>query len=170
MSTTPNAAQKHESGLSHAEILALFVYSPSTGDLMWRVSPARRTKVGDIVGSVSGNLYRRVSIRGRLYMAHRVIFNYMTGGWPDGQIDHRDRDKRNNAWSNLRDVTQSQNQMNTGLRQTNSSGVTGVSRQITRGTLYWTARMLVDGKRQHLCTRKNKQEAIDMLRDAQGAI
>jgi hypothetical protein len=36
----------------------------------------------------------------------------VTGSWPVGEIDHRDRVRTNNRWYNLRDVTPSGNAFN----------------------------------------------------------
>ena len=53
---------------------------------------------------------------------HRVINNT-----PEGfETDHRDGDGLNNRRANLRTATRAQNEWNTGMRKTNSSGFKGV--------------------------------------------
>ena len=37
---------------------------------------------------------------------------YMAGAWPSGVIDHMNGDPSDNRWSNLRDVTQAENNAN----------------------------------------------------------
>jgi hypothetical protein len=44
--------------------------------------------------------------------AHRVIWKMITGEEPPRIIDHSDRDKGNNRWSNLRAATPAQNGAN----------------------------------------------------------
>lgn len=48
---------------------------------------------------------------GETHSAQRVAFMWMTGRWPS-EIDHIDRDGTNNRWSNLREVTRSENRRN----------------------------------------------------------
>ena len=141
----------------------MFDYCPESGVLRWKERAAQRIKIGDVAGTIKGNEYIRVSIRNRLFMVHRVIWLWVTGGWPKNQIDHIDRDRVNNKWANLRDVTQSENQINTGLRVTNLSGTKGVSKEVKRGKTYWLARKLVNGGRVRLGLRKDKNAAIRLL-------
>lgn len=50
----------------------------------------------------------------------------MTGKWPTHEIDHKDNDRANNKWLNLREATRNQNQANITLTKRNSTGVKGV--------------------------------------------
>lgn len=50
----------------------------------------------------------------------------MTGEWPKQEIDHEDRDKINDIWDNLRDISRSENGLNRDLQSNNTSGVRGV--------------------------------------------
>lgn len=45
-------------------------------------------------------------------MAHRLAFLYMTGSYPTFEVDHFDRNKSNNAFDNLKDVTHKDNMKN----------------------------------------------------------
>jgi hypothetical protein len=65
-----------------------------------------------------------------------------------GQIDHKDRNGLNNQRSNLRRATQSQNQMNAGLRSTNTSGYKGV--YFNKNKQAWAASIKYDGQKSHL--------------------
>lgn len=65
-------------------------------------------------------------IDGKKYLAHRLIWMWKEGYFPEHQIDHIDRNKSNNKWNNLRHISSSCNARNVGVRQTNKSGITGV--------------------------------------------
>ena len=53
-----------------------------------------------------------LTINGKMYRAHRVIWLWMTGKWPENDIDHEDRDATNNRWNNLGDKTKADNNRN----------------------------------------------------------
>lgn len=81
-------------------------YEPDTGVFRWKIAVGRwgRIKPGTVTGSPDANGHLRIQVDGRLYYAHRLAWLYMTGHWPDGDIDHRDGMPSNNRWANLRDV------------------------------------------------------------------
>ena len=95
------------------EILSQFTYNPETGQL------SRNGKTF----TANGNEYIRLCINRRTVYAHRIIWHIMTGEPPKGDIDHIDRDKHNNRWNNLRDVTKSDNLRNAKIMNTNKTGV-----------------------------------------------
>ena len=91
----------------------------------WKLFNTR--DAGRIAGSLKPNGYRQVYLFGKLYQAHRVIYEMANGPISKGyQIDHIDRNPSNNSLSNLRQTTHRGNAINTGLRSTNTSGVKGV--------------------------------------------
>jgi hypothetical protein len=98
--------------------------------MTWLVSPRANVKVGDIAGSVDGNGRLMIMIDQVSYYASRLIWLYMVGQWPVGDVDHKDRKPLNNKWDNLRDVPHAINCQNRSLAVTNKSGQTGV---------YWNA-------------------------------
>lgn len=69
--------------------------------------------------------------------------------YPKYQIDHINRDKKDNRISNLRKVTQNQNQHNR-----NDKGYSYL-----KSHNRWYARIIVNGKRIHLGSYKTEQEA-----------
>lgn len=103
-------------------------YDPATGIFRWRVCVSRKTQIGGVAGSVYPNGYLRVKLDGRDYLAHRLAWFHVTGKWPTGQIDHRDLDRTNNRFDNLREATGSQNQANRKMLEKAASGYKGVCR------------------------------------------
>lgn len=72
-------------------------YDPLTGEILSRRS-------GKKVGHCQRYVFISVRVAGKptLFLAHIVAWVLMTGQWPENDIDHRDRDKLNNRWDNLR--------------------------------------------------------------------
>ena len=81
----------------------------------------------------------------------------MTGKWPDKEVDHRDLDKSNNRWHNLRETTHSQNMANCRAYKTNKSGVKGVS--WNKRQQKWIAKIKVNGTTIHLLSTDSKDKA-----------
>ena len=66
-----------------------------------------------LFGSISNKGYKRVYINKKHYTVHSLVAMLFIGERPDGfVIDHIDRDKLNNNVSNLRYITNQQNQFN----------------------------------------------------------
>ena len=85
------------------EIIEYLSYNESTGDLTWIKSPARKTKIGDIAGSINNKTgYIQVQFKGKMYKAHRIIWFIKTGKQPVNLIDHKNNCKIDNYWYNLR--------------------------------------------------------------------
>lgn len=103
------------------DIVDLIRYEPETGKFYSLVSNSN-VKVGqEVKGSVDNKGYIRIGVGGRVIRAHRLAFICMGENLPN-QVDHIDRDKQNNKWSNLRASDQQTNQWNTSERKTNTSG------------------------------------------------
>lgn len=119
--------------LAAQELRELLHYDPDTG-IFTRikiVAPQSRIRVGDVAGSKNHDGYWRIKLggrAGRVYGAHRLAWLYMTGKWPEVEIDHIDLDPSNNRWSNLREANRSTNIANTRRRSDNTSGFKGVYR------------------------------------------
>lgn len=143
--------------LTHSRLTQVVNYDPKTGVFRW-LKVARNT--GIRVGAVAGGVqkatgYYRIQIDGSCYFAHRLAWLYMTGEWPRETVDHRDRNKLNNAWTNLRAASPSQNTQNIGRRSTNRVGLKGVTRSRTR----FMACISIDKKQTYLGTFETAEEA-----------
>jgi len=103
----------------------LLHYNPVTGVFTWKVSRGNR-KVGSIAGRTFKGDYIQIKLDGKLYLAHRLAWLYMTGSWPSAEVDHRYLDRSDNAWDNIRLAAPSQNRCNKRAQSNNSLGVKGV--------------------------------------------
>lgn len=129
--------------LTHARLLEVLLYNQETGLFAW---------IGKRHGAVAGTInkvdnYCRIMVDYELILAHRLAWFYVYGTWPSGEVDHKNRNRADNRWCNLRDGTHANNQHNTSLRPNNRSGFKGVSWR--RGDRWW-AKIRVNGKRHSL--------------------
>lgn len=66
-------------------------------------------------------------------MAHTLAWLYVTGEFVARGLDHKDTNRANNRWRNLRKADKSQNRMNSKVRSDCKCGVKGV-RERPNGT------------------------------------
>jgi hypothetical protein len=115
-----------------------FVYDPASGELRWKerprdhfVRPVDFVRCNAMAGEVAGyhdKGYLRVSLGGVDYRAHRLVWKLVTGRDPSLMLDHKDGNRANNRWANLREATQGEQTQNSKLRKDNRSGRRGVLR------------------------------------------
>lgn len=106
-----------------AEILRNWIaYNPETGVFVWRLG----RRAGYKAGGLWNTGYVRIKILGETHCAHRLAWLWMTGEWPASEIDHVNRHRDDNRWSNLRLATTSQNHGNKPRQRNNKIGLKGV--------------------------------------------
>ncbi|MGO6755895.1 HNH endonuclease [Rhizobium ruizarguesonis] len=103
----------------------IFAYDPLTGVLSTKINRGQ-AKAGFIHRSQNTSGRIIVTIYGKTYLAHRIVWFMMTGAWPENEIDHEDTDYLNNRWSNLREATNQQNAANRNVFMRSKTGVKGV--------------------------------------------
>lgn len=102
-------------------------YNPVTGKFIWLVNKSRTAKAGNVAGHCSEDYrYERIGINGEQIKSHVLAWFYMTGSFPEREIDHIDGDVFNNSWDNLRLATREQNTQNAKTRKDNALGIKGV--------------------------------------------
>src|SRR5579863_2482235 len=89
--------------LTQERLKELLHYDPDTGLFTRLVTVAAfGAQKGKIAGNVDKKFgYCLIRIDGRGYLAHRLAFLYMTDSIPE-EVDHRDLNRSNNKWINLR--------------------------------------------------------------------
>lgn len=152
-----------------------FSYFPKTGQLIWNVRPQSHFKsdrytraansryAGLDVGTVSRDGHLAVKLGPRLMYVHRIIWKLMTGEDPGAfEVDHKDTDKLNNRWQNLRLADGSGNRSNVRLSRANTSGIKGIRYDEHRDR--WAAYVQHKGKQYNLGRFKDLDTAVAVLR------
>ena len=80
-------------------LLETFNYDPDTGSLAYR-KPRGSLPAGRPAGTATKSGVS-VLLFGCKTLAHRIIWNIMTGEWPQNSVRHINGDKLDNRWSNL---------------------------------------------------------------------
>lgn len=107
----------------------LLYYDSNSGVFTWRVKPCRRMAVGAIAGSTNAHGHRQIRVEGIVYYAHRLAYLYMTGLWPEKEMDHINGISDDNSWGNLRSATKTINLQNLKTAKcSNKIGLLGVYR------------------------------------------
>lgn len=137
--------------------LRLFAYDMDTGVMLRRTTRGGEW-AGSVAGSTDSNGYRQVKINNVTYQIHRLAFLMVTGRWPTEELDHKDGDRANNRFSNLRKATRIENRQNMGIRKDSTSGVTGVS--WCKRECRWMAVISVSGKRRYVGRFTSLDDAV----------
>ena len=146
--------------ITYARLREVLLYDHNVGYWLWLKPTGRRAKAGTRAGYVSpSDGYRYVGIDGQKTPEHILAWFYMTGEWPQHEIDHKDRNRQNCAWDNLRTATSSQNKMNRGPNSVNTSGIKGVSWRKDRNK--WDVRVMVEKKNFYIGLFSDLQEATE---------
>lgn len=133
--------------LTQARLQALLTYNPDTGEFHRAIGRKGAGFFGTKSGSPSHG-YLTIMIDGRNYRCHRLAWLYVYGEFPDGHLDHINRNKTDNRIANLRIATKKQNAENTGIQSNNKSGHRGVFWNSQKSK--WQARIKHHGKTIHL--------------------
>lgn len=129
-------------------------YDPETGILTWAYGRPGITK-GKVAGHPNKNAkFVQVMLDRKSYLAHRIIWKWMTGDDPPELIDHINHNPHDNRWENLRLATHAENSQNTRGWGKYKKGV----RKSTCGVTF-DASIAVDGKRFYLGCYKTEDEA-----------
>jgi hypothetical protein len=140
-----------------AELQEFFDYDPDTGILV-RLKSTGRYGAGSEAGSVGGAGYKAFCFKGSKYYVHRAAWYMVTGTDPlEKDIDHKDNDRTNNRFNNLRIATRKQN-------CGNRKGVKGYT--FSKKEQMYVAQICIDYKHYRLGRFKTKEEASAAYEEA----
>jgi hypothetical protein len=137
------------------ELKKLFRYNPFTGNFTKR-NGGNKGKIVGAVGKGKNRGYVVLKIRGKGYLGHRLAWFYMTGEYPNYEVDHKNTIRHDNRWSNLREATHGQNQSNGDAYCNNKIGLKGVG---ATNTGRFRARIRKDGIEYQIGTFDTPEEA-----------
>lgn len=149
--------------IDHEDLKRALSYDPETGVFTRLVRASNRP-----AGSPAGYKQQRdgyilVRVLGQTFSAHRLAWFYMTGAWPDQEIDHINRMRADNRWENLRDVTRAVNMEN---RVECKSNVYWDSRKGGR----WYGLFRHEGKAYYAGSSRDKAEALRLVTEKRTAV
>jgi hypothetical protein len=104
----------------------------------------------------------RISVTGRVYKRARLAVLWKTGKWPTREIDHRNGDRADDRWRNLREASHSQTVVNRGVQRNNTTGFKGV----TLSKNGFVAKIKKDGKPIYLGYYRTAEKAHAAYRAA----
>lgn len=135
--------RKREAVLTAAVLRTMVSYDPDTGVMAWRDGHGGRygTYAGKEIGALTSEGHRRAELGGERFYVHRLIWLYVHGHWPAEFIDHVNGKRADNRLCNLREATQTQNNMNR-----RGHPISGAARMGRR----WRARIQINGRETHI--------------------
>ena len=151
---SPDQVTQRDGKLTADSLRLILSYNEETGLFHWRAARPG-VLVGSIAGSIEPDGYRRIRILYRKYHAGPLAWLYVTGEWPSQQVDHKNLDRSDDRFSNLRLATQSQNNANRRVAKSKSYSVKGIYRKKGR----WEASIQKDGHYQYLGRFATAEEA-----------
>jgi hypothetical protein len=128
--------------LTQEELKKHLTYDPDSG-LFTKNNSGGGIAKGSICGTKNAKGYIYIQICKKLHRAHRLAWLYMTGEFPEKHVDHKNGIRDDNRWINLREANPQNNQHNSKLRITNTSGYKGV--YWNKGVHMWQARCEING-------------------------
>ena len=141
---------KHNSIVDQKYLWACYWYNPVTGEMF-----SRRTSRST---GWFENGYLQITLKGKNYKLHRLIWMYLHNRWPDEMIDHINDIKTDNRLCNLREVTAQQNAQN----KCQINAVSGLKGVVPASNGRWKSQIGHNRKTIYLGTFDTKEEAYEI--------
>ena len=154
--------------INQKRLKELLSYDKKTGMFVWIKKSSSRTnniKVGDIAGTIRKDGYVAIKIDHKSYQAHNLVWLFIYGSMPSKELDHKNHNKADNRFKNLREVKHSVNMQNKSLHKNNKSGVVGV--RWNKRDNRWVASITVDKQRKHLGYFIDFSDAVNARKNAE---
>lgn len=148
--------------MTQERVMELFDYCELSGIMTNRVQRGAKALKGEEAGFIwsdpsrDNHKYKCVKVNSKEYKVHRLIWLYVYGEMPNGQIDHIDGNSLNNKIENLRVVDNVTNSKNRAIQSNNTSGYHGIN-QLPSGN--WRVRISFDKQRITVGTFSSFEEA-----------
>jgi hypothetical protein len=137
--------------MNQERLKELLNYDPDTGDFFWKVNKSGHAKIGQkCSGKDISTGYLKIGIDRKRYFAHRLVWLYVYGKFPDNDLDHINRVRTDNRLCNLRDATRAENLQN----KSNVKGVYWHKR-----AKKWSAQIKLNKKHYYLGLHGSFEEA-----------
>lgn len=133
-----------------------FIYNIETGIVTCKL-PQHKHQINGVIGYMGNTGYLLTGLGKNTYLLHRLIWLYMTNHMPE-QVDHINHNKLDNRWTNLREVSNTDNSKNCSVSKNSVTKINGVSVIATSGK--YRAYITVNKKQIHLGVFVNKEAAI----------
>lgn len=132
-------------------------YHADSGSFTWRTH-SKRSNIGKLAGNIHNRGYWRIRIHGKTYLAHRLVWFFEHGEFPDSFLDHINGNRLDNRIENLRQANYELNAQNKRVAyKNNKCGFLGVRWSVTSKA--WMASIKHKGVRTHLGVFKTPEEA-----------
>jgi hypothetical protein len=151
-------------GKNEVAIINAVKYDPESG-MFTNLVKRGSLMPGDRIGCANHKGYVNIMVAGKMYVAQRLAWFLMNRRWPEGMVDHINRNPKDNRWCNLRLATRSQNGMNRTAPINNTSGRKGVC--WCKRNSKWFAYIMLNQKQKSLGYYENIGEAIKVREAAE---
>ncbi len=152
--STPNIPKARQ--MTQERLKEVLHYDPDTGAFNWL-----QQRPGCVPGREVGTIacgYRQIEVDYKLFRASRLAWLYITGNWPENLVDHKNGNRSDDRWCNLRAATHQENSRNRKPCKRNKSGKVGVCVGTKPNT--WEANITIDNKLLQLGCFEVKKDAI----------